>query len=326
MPPAMAPARPARRTIEASTPPPANPRISDTFDTSPSLIPNTAARAEPPVTERCWWWTSPGPWPNGTVRRPGRQLGHRYAPARRPPGRRRRTTATLAVVDAATPSPRPSAGCATSPPCASPTTRCSCGSCRSYYSELPADDVDDRKLDDIYAVAVAHLALGRVRAPRRLRGRGCCRPTAIATAGSPSTRCCSSSPTTCRSSSTRCGWCSSGAACASTCSCTRCCGPFRDERRPTRRRRPRLGRRRPGALEAWTQIEIDRTDESTAAAVEADILRAVDDVQRVVDDFDAMRGRMEALAGDRSDPAVAGRRPVRLPRAPPTTTSPPTGR
>ena len=27
-----------------------------------------------------------------------------------------------------------------------------------YYSELPEGDVDDRKLDDIYAVAVAHLA------------------------------------------------------------------------------------------------------------------------------------------------------------------------
>ncbi|MDQ3469018.1 MAG: NAD-glutamate dehydrogenase, partial [Actinomycetota bacterium] len=34
-----------------------------------------------------------------------------------------------------------------------------------YYSELPEVDVDDRKLDDVYAVAVAHLALGRVRAP-----------------------------------------------------------------------------------------------------------------------------------------------------------------
>ena len=34
-----------------------------------------------------------------------------------------------------------------------------------YYSELPAGDVDDRKLDDIYAVAVAHLSLARVRAP-----------------------------------------------------------------------------------------------------------------------------------------------------------------
>ena len=63
----------------------------------------------------------------------------------------------------ATPSPRRSAGCATSPPCASPTTRCSCGSCRCTTPSCPADDVDDRKLDDIYAVAVAHLALGRVR-------------------------------------------------------------------------------------------------------------------------------------------------------------------
>ena len=34
-----------------------------------------------------------------------------------------------------------------------------------YYSELPEGDVDDRKLDDIYAVAVAHLAVGRRRAP-----------------------------------------------------------------------------------------------------------------------------------------------------------------
>ena len=34
-----------------------------------------------------------------------------------------------------------------------------------YYSELPEGDVDDRKLDDTYAVAVAHLSLARVRAP-----------------------------------------------------------------------------------------------------------------------------------------------------------------
>ncbi len=34
-----------------------------------------------------------------------------------------------------------------------------------YYSELPAGDVDDRKLDDIYAVAVLHLSLAGVRAP-----------------------------------------------------------------------------------------------------------------------------------------------------------------
>ncbi len=90
-----------------------------------------------------------------------------------------------------------------------------------YYSELPEGDVDDRKLDDIYAVAVAHLALGRVRAPGE-PSCGCCRPSASATAGTRRTRCCSSSPTTCRSSSTRCAWCSSGTASASTCSSTRC--------------------------------------------------------------------------------------------------------
>ncbi len=51
--PATAPARPASRTISVSTPEPAKPRISETFETSPSLMPNTAARASPPDTERC---------------------------------------------------------------------------------------------------------------------------------------------------------------------------------------------------------------------------------------------------------------------------------
>jgi len=50
--PAMAPARPARRTTLESAPPPANPTISDTLDTNPSLAPNTAARARPPATDR----------------------------------------------------------------------------------------------------------------------------------------------------------------------------------------------------------------------------------------------------------------------------------
>ena len=50
-----------------------------------------------------------------------------------------------------------------------------------------------------------------------------------------------------------------------------------------------------GIVEAWTQIEIDRTDEATAKELERAILAAVDDVRRVVDDFPAMRERMEAL-------------------------------
>ena len=34
-----------------------------------------------------------------------------------------------------------------------------------YYSELPVEDVDDRKIDDIYSVGVAHFDLGRRRFP-----------------------------------------------------------------------------------------------------------------------------------------------------------------
>ena len=50
--PAIAPARPARRTMLALTPLPEKPITSDTFEISPSLVPNTAARASPPETER----------------------------------------------------------------------------------------------------------------------------------------------------------------------------------------------------------------------------------------------------------------------------------
>ena len=39
-------------------PAPATPRMSDTFDTRPSLTPNTLARATPPLTSR--WWCSTG--------------------------------------------------------------------------------------------------------------------------------------------------------------------------------------------------------------------------------------------------------------------------
>ena len=52
MPPATAPAKPASRTTELAAPDPANPKISDTLDTRPSLAPNTAARANPPDTGR----------------------------------------------------------------------------------------------------------------------------------------------------------------------------------------------------------------------------------------------------------------------------------
>ena len=62
--PAMSTAIPARRTTLGPALAPAKPRINDTLVTSPSLTPNTAARAPPPWTLRWWWshmWTSPVP-------------------------------------------------------------------------------------------------------------------------------------------------------------------------------------------------------------------------------------------------------------------------
>ena len=164
-----------------------------------------------------------------------------------------------------------------------------------YYSELPADDVDDRKLDDIYAVAVAHLALGRVRRAG----------TAAARVLSPERD--------------RDGWHSPHSVVLVVTDDM----PFLvDTIRLVLERRglgvhllvhpvlravredDRLVDVAPDPadgiddqLEAWTQIEIDRTDATTAAAVEAEILQVVDEVQRVVDDFPAMHARMEALSG-----------------------------
>ena len=90
-----------------------------------------------------------------------------------------------------------------------------------YYSELPAGDVDDRKLDDIYAVAVSTCPWPAFERPVR-RSCGWCHRIVSATGGTRSTPCSSSSPRTCRSSSTRRAWCSSAWVSASTCWCTRC--------------------------------------------------------------------------------------------------------
>ncbi len=50
--PAIRPATPARRTAPADAWAPAMPRMRATFETRPSLIPKTAARAPPPVRLR----------------------------------------------------------------------------------------------------------------------------------------------------------------------------------------------------------------------------------------------------------------------------------
>ena len=166
-----------------------------------------------------------------------------------------------------------------------------------YYSELPEVDVDDRKLDDVYAVAVAHLALGRVRAPGE----------SVVRVLSPDRE--------------RDGWYSPHSVLLVVADDM----PFLvDTMRMVLERRdvgihllvhPMLGVERDqqhrltdvastgGRVEAWTQIEIDRTDDDTANEVEADVRAAIDDVRRVVGDFQAMRDRMTALAD--ADPLLA---------------------
>jgi len=166
-----------------------------------------------------------------------------------------------------------------------------------YYSELPEVDVDDRKLDDVYAVAVAHLALGRVRAPGE----------SVVRVLSPDRE--------------RDGWHSDHSVLLVVDDDM----PFLvDTLRMVLERRglgihllvhPMLSVERDGehrlvdvassqgAVEAWTQIEIDRTDAATAKAVEEDVRAAIEDVRRVVRDFAPMRQRMAELAA--VDPLLA---------------------
>ena len=156
-----------------------------------------------------------------------------------------------------------------------------------YYSELPEGDVDDRKLDDIYAVAVAHLAVGRRRAPGET----------IVRLISPDRE--------------RDGWHSPHSVLLVVTDDM----PFLvDTMRMVLERHgleihllvhPMLTVERrddsmlvvvdadDGLVEAWTQIEIDRIDGATAHTVQEEVVRAIEDVRLVVEDFLAMRARME---------------------------------
>ena len=151
-------------------------------------------------------------------------------------------------------------------------------------------------------------------ARRAKRWSGCCRRIATATAGSRRTRCSSSSPTTCRSSSTPCAWCSSARRSACTSSSTRC-SPSAATTSTGSSTSPRTGRRaggvcsRPGRRSRSTAPTTPRR-----AELEDDVLGAVDDVRRAVDDFPAMRDADGGARRRRPAPAVAGRRPVRVPR------------
>ena len=71
-----------------------------------------------------------------------------------------------------------------------------------YYRELPEPDLDDRRLDELYSVAVAHFAIGRRRQPEETLVRVISLDSGLDDRGHHA-RSCSSSPTTHRSSSTR---------------------------------------------------------------------------------------------------------------------------
>ena len=168
-----------------------------------------------------------------------------------------------------------------------------------YYSELPEDDVDDRRIDDIYFVGVAHFDLGRIR-----------------TVGSPLVRVMSPDRE-------RDGWSTPHSVVLMVTDDM----PFLVDTMRMRLERHGLdihllvhpmllvqrdaaaemvrvapfGDRLAGTaadswlLEAWTQIEIDRIDDQMAEALERELEAAVAEVRSVVGDFDRMRDRLGSL-------------------------------
>ena len=85
----------------------------------------------------------------------------------------------------------------------------------------------------------------------------------------------------------------------------------RDEQQPPDRRRA-LGR--DGLVEAWTQIEIDRCDDAMGRRSRPRSQEAIGEVRRAVADYPPMRDRLDVARRRRSDPALAGQRPLHVPR------------
>ena len=168
-----------------------------------------------------------------------------------------------------------------------------------YYFELPEEDVDDRKIDDIYSVGVAHFELGRTRP-----------------AGSPVVRVMSPDRE-------RDGWATPHSVVLMVTDDM----PFlvdtmrmllerhgldihllvhpmllvergaADEIRRVAPFSDRLEGRADETLivEAWTQIEIDRVSDELAADLESELESAIADVRRVVGDFGRIRERLLEL-------------------------------
>ncbi len=166
-----------------------------------------------------------------------------------------------------------------------------------YYRELPDEDVDDLRLDDVYAAGVAHLGLGRQRPPGEV----------LVQVLSPEYE--------------RDGWHTDSSILLFVTDDV----PFLvDTVRMVLERyelgihllvHPMLGVERDaehvvteigpgvGKTEAWTQIEIDRVSSEVRPKLEADVIEAIRHVQSVVDDFGLMRERMGDHAGD--DPLLS---------------------
>ncbi|HEX4980076.1 MAG TPA: NAD-glutamate dehydrogenase domain-containing protein, partial [Ilumatobacteraceae bacterium] len=158
-----------------------------------------------------------------------------------------------------------------------------------YYRELPEPDLDDRRLDALYSVAVAHFRIGRQRRPGETLARVISPDTGLDESRPP----------------------------RSILFVVTDDAPFLVDtiRMAVERHRldihlmvhPMLDVARDdsgvatrvapaaGPTEAWTQVEIDYCDAVAAARLEADALAAVADVHLVVEDFPAMRDRMAAL-------------------------------
>ena len=159
-----------------------------------------------------------------------------------------------------------------------------------YYGELPEFDVDDRREDDLYAVALTHLAQGRIRQPG----------DTVVSVLSPDRD--------------RDGWFSDRSVVLIVTDDT----PFlvdtvrivverhgvathllvhpmlrvlrdpRGEITTVAEGEPQYGER----VEAWTQVEIDRCDPERAELLRADMFEAIAAVHRVVGDFAEMRDRL----------------------------------
>ncbi len=170
-----------------------------------------------------------------------------------------------------------------------------------YYGELPEFDVDDRREDDLYAVALTHLALGRRRQPGE---------TFVEVLAPDRDRD---------------GWHSD----RSVVLVVTDDAPFlvdtvrivlerhqiatnllvhpmlRVDRDPAGDLRKIAigGEFHGGPVEAWTQVEIDRCDVERAEQLRADLTAAIATVHQVVADFGPMRQRM--VARTQLDPLLA---------------------